>query len=242
MLISCDDSVAVSEHLLHQGSCYQAFHPSIVIWALFGKVEVVAFHEILRRLCPRNKTQICVSAFTTNKVTVSVLLQNRIQDFAHALRFILIAFNCRGYLLWMKVDEPRSLTKVRPLTGHLEMEELLEMVFLRHGGDVQLRVFIIHVNKIFDNRARLPQRYASVGIFDGRYTVEIQKQSLCRIMIEMTLPAIRILLDVRGTLDGADEFHFVFNLKFFEDDYYLPRIGTGRGMAVKNNGLRHGCD
>ena len=61
-------------------------------------------------------------------------------------------------------------------------------------------------------------------------------------MMVAILPAIRILLDVRRTLDGADELHLVFNVEFFEDDCYLPRVGTGRGMAVKNNGLRHGCD
>ena len=69
--------------------------------------------------------------FAANEIPASILLQYLIQDYSHALHLILITLDSGGELLWVKVAEPGRLTEIRALSGHLEVQHLLEMILFR---------------------------------------------------------------------------------------------------------------
>lgn len=70
----------------------------------------------------------------------------------------------------MKVAEPSSLTKVGPLTRHLEVQVLLGVILLGERGVTDLVVFVVRVHQVLKDSTRLPQGNAGVWVLDGRGT------------------------------------------------------------------------
>jgi len=122
------------EHLLDRWPLLQLLQPSIVVRCLLLDVEILRF-EIRKHGGPRDEGQIRVRALPTNQITITVLLQHRVQDLSDTLCLVLIAFNGAGEFLVVEHGEPSSLTKVGALTGHLVVEVLLGKVLFREGGE-----------------------------------------------------------------------------------------------------------
>lgn len=83
--------------------------------------------------------------------------------------FDLIEISVLGALQLLRVElgEPSSLTEVWSLAGHLKMEQLLDIVFIRGRGVVKGVVFVVGLLEIFDDCARFPESDAGVRVFDG---------------------------------------------------------------------------
>lgn len=98
---------------------------------------------------------------------VRLILQQPIQHLHHPHKLLVIALLGARQVLWMKLAEPRRLAKVRALPGHLEVQELLEVVLFRKAGDAELVILVVRVDEVLQDGARLPQGDARVGVFDG---------------------------------------------------------------------------
>lgn len=97
-------------------------------------------------------------------------LQNILEDTDDSDKLIVISLPGALDLFGMEVAEPSSLTKVRPLTGHLEVQVLLGVVLLGKGGVADLVILVVRVHQVFKDSTRLPKGNAGVRVLDGRRT------------------------------------------------------------------------
>lgn len=56
----------------------------------------------------------------------------------------------------MEFSEPRCLAEIRTLSGHLEVQVLLNVVLFREGGNVELVLLVVRVDQILENSAGFP--------------------------------------------------------------------------------------
>lgn len=105
-------------------------------------------------------------------VSNQVLLagQNILEDADDSDKLVVISLPGALDLFGMEVAEPSSLTKVRPLTGHLEVQILLGVVLLGEGGVADLVVLVIRVHQVFKDSTRLPQGKAGIRVLNSRRT------------------------------------------------------------------------
>lgn len=68
----------------------------------------------------------------------------------------------------MEFSEPRGLTVIRSLSGHLEVQVLLDVVLFREAGNVELVLLVVRVDQILEDGAGFPESDARIGIFNGR--------------------------------------------------------------------------
>lgn len=125
----------------------------------------VSAREDLRKWASRQEKH---SRLVSNQVLLA--LQNILEDADDSDKLIVISFPGALDLFGMEVAEPSSLTKVRPLTGHLEVQVLLGVVLLGEGGVADLVVLVIRVHQILKDRTRLPQGKAGIRVLNGRRT------------------------------------------------------------------------
>lgn len=94
--------------------------------------------------------------------------QNLIENANNSDELFIISLLRALYLLWMKVAEPSSLTKVRSLTRHLKVQVLLSVVLLGRRGIADLVVLVVCIHQVLQDSTGLPQGDAGVRVFNGR--------------------------------------------------------------------------
>lgn len=94
--------------------------------------------------------------------------QDSIEDTNDSDELFIISLLRTLDLLRMEVAEPSSLTEVRPLARHLEVQVLLGVVLLGEGGVADLVVLVVCVHQVLKDSTRLPQGDAGVRVFNGR--------------------------------------------------------------------------
>jgi hypothetical protein len=102
----------------------------------------------------RNKRDICDSELATDEPLL--FGQNALQDTENTNDLIFVPLNGAGYLFWVSVTEPRSLTEVWTLAGRLEVQplELNKLVVAVSGRDLVL--LIVLVDNVLQNCVGFP--------------------------------------------------------------------------------------
>lgn len=121
--------------------------------------------EDLRKWVSRQEKH---SRLVSNQVLLA--LENILEDTDDSDKLVVISLPGALDLFGMEVAEPSGLTKVRPLTRHLEVQVLLGVVLLGEGGVADLVVLVIRVHQVFKDSTRLPQGKAGVRVLNGRRT------------------------------------------------------------------------
>lgn len=113
-----------------------------------------------QRYVPRNKSQIRIRQLVPDEVAGAMLLQMLIKHPDYAPRFVLVPLDGCGQLdrvvyVGMGVLEVHALPIVRALSGHLEVEPALQLVFLGEGVVCELALLVVRLDEVFDYGARL---------------------------------------------------------------------------------------
>lgn len=56
----------------------------------------------------------------------------------------------------MELSEPRCLAVIRALSGHLEVQVLLDVVLFGESGNVELVLLVVRVDEVFEDGAGFP--------------------------------------------------------------------------------------
>lgn len=122
-----------------------------MIGIILLKIDLFARKQVRQRPVPGDEGQISIGALVAHQILARG--KHFIQHLSHAPDFVTVALNRRGHFLWVKVREPGGLPEVRALTGHLEMEPLLRVVFLREGGEGDDVFGVVLIHQVFDDGA-----------------------------------------------------------------------------------------
>jgi len=77
-----------------------------------------------------------------------------------------------------------TLSKVRPLSRHLEVEPLLDEEFLGGAVEAQRVLGVVCLGEVFDDGTRLPQVDTGIWVLDGRNT-SIDAEGLIWIFLQI---------------------------------------------------------
>ena len=119
-------------------------------------VPLVVRQQRVQIPIPRDKRQICVRDLVPRQIFRTLLLQVPINDARNALDLVGVAVDGGlDVLLWVEEGEPGFLAKVGALSGGLEVQPGEGGVFFFGGVGVQGLGFIVLVDEVFDDGARL---------------------------------------------------------------------------------------
>lgn len=83
-------------------------------------------------------------------------LQNPIQHLHNTHKLLIISLLGTRDILPVELSEPRRLAVVRTLTGHLEVQVLLDVVLFGKTGNVELVLLVVRVDQVLENGAGFP--------------------------------------------------------------------------------------
>lgn len=142
---------------------------------------------------------------------VCLSFENLLQDLNDTNDLLLISELGRGHILSVEDVEPNSLTIVRSLTRHLEVQVLLQVPLVRRGGGIQLVLLVVRLDKVLEDGAGLPDsEVIGIGINEGRET------------------AVGVDLEEGFVLGVGDEFALVGDVELLKNEEDLQWVGTTR--------------
>lgn len=199
--------------LLHRLASQEAVVPRQEVGVVLLEVETIVDASLQRsgrvrdKAVPRNPSKIDIRQLVPKKVRL--ILQNHLQDLNNPMNLILIPLLRTGNILRVEQVEPSSLTKVWPLTTHLEVKVLLQMPLVSRGSNVELVLLVVRLDEVLEDGAGLPDgKIIGVVVDDGR-------KATVRVDLEE-----EVILGV-----GVDDV-CVGDVELFEDEEDLERVGT----------------
>ena len=125
----------------------------------------------------------------------------------------------------MPVGEPVSLSVIRALAGHLEVQPLVrEMVLFRVWGEAEFVRLVVLRNQILDNGARFPDCNVRVRVMERREA------------------AVGVQGEILGFLDAVhgNVLGFEGEVEFFEDEHDFENVGAHYVVAVEDEIFHRG--